>query len=59
MGVLFINSYSTRVDITKIIDNGCVCCSVRGDLVRTFNMLVGKRKEFDAIIIETTGLVFE
>ncbi len=25
--------------------------------MRTFNMLVGKRKEFDAIIIETTGLV--
>lgn len=38
------------------MDNGCVCCSVRGDLVRTFGMLVSRRKEFDAIIIETTGL---
>ena len=38
------------------MDNGCVCCSVRGDLVRTFGMLVARRKEFDAIIIETTGL---
>lgn len=38
------------------MDNGCICCSVRGDLVRTFNMLIGRRKEFDAIIIETTGL---
>lgn len=38
------------------MDNGCVCCSIRGDLVRTFGMLVARRKEFDAIIIETTGL---
>lgn len=38
------------------MDNGCVCCSVRGDLVRTFKMLVDRRKDFDAIIIETTGL---
>lgn len=38
------------------MDNGCICCSVRGDLVRTFGMLVARRKEFDAIIIETTGL---
>lgn len=38
------------------MDNGCVCCSVRGDLVRTFGMLVQRRKDFDAILIETTGL---
>ena len=38
------------------MDNGCVCCSVRGDLVRTFSMLVGRRKDFQAIIIETTGM---
>jgi G3E family GTPase len=38
------------------MDNGCVCCSIRGDLVRTFGMLVHKRKTFDAIILETTGL---
>jgi len=38
------------------MDNGCVCCSVRGDLVRTFGMLVNRRKDFQAIIIETTGL---
>jgi G3E family GTPase len=38
------------------LDNGCVCCSVRGDLVRTFAMLASRRKDFDAIIIETTGL---
>lgn len=57
--MVLLTAFRLEFDITEIIDNGCVCCSVRGDLVRTFNMLVGKRKEFDAIIIETTGLVFE
>ncbi|GAX18648.1 hypothetical protein FisN_10Hh139 [Fistulifera solaris] len=38
------------------MDNGCVCCSVRGDLVRTLGQLVQRRKEFDAILLETTGL---
>lgn len=39
-----------------MMDNGCVCCTVRGDLVRTFGALAARRKDFDAIIIETTGL---
>jgi G3E family GTPase len=38
------------------LDNGCVCCSVRGDLVRTLGQLVKRRKDFDAILLETTGL---
>lgn len=38
------------------MDNGCVCCTVRGDLVRTFGELCSRRKNFDCIIIETTGL---
>lgn len=38
------------------MDNGCVCCTVRGDLVRTLGSLVERRKEFHAIILETTGL---
>jgi G3E family GTPase len=46
---------ASREDIITM-DNGCVCCSIRGDLVRTFATLVTRRKEFDAIIIETTGL---
>lgn len=46
---------AAREDIITM-DNGCVCCSVRGDLVRTFGTLVARRKEFHAIIIETTGL---
>jgi len=38
------------------MDNGCVCCSVRGDLVRTLGQLASRRKTFDAILLETTGL---
>jgi len=38
------------------MDNGCVCCSVRGDLVRTLGQLIKRRHDFDAILLETTGL---
>jgi G3E family GTPase len=38
------------------MDNGCVCCSVRGDLVRTLGQLTKRRLDFDAILLETTGL---
>ncbi len=54
-GDLVNENIASREDIITM-DNGCVCCSVRGDLVRTFSTLVARRKEFDAIIIETTGL---
>ena len=46
---------AAREDIITM-DNGCVCCSIRGDLVRTFGMLRDRRHEFNAIILETTGL---
>jgi len=36
--------------------NGCICCTVRGDLVETLKKLAKKVKKFDGIIIETTGL---
>jgi G3E family GTPase len=36
--------------------NGCICCTVRGDLVVALNKLWGKISQFDAVIIETTGL---
>ena len=52
---LVVENLAAKEDII-MMDNGCVCCSVRGDLVRTFNMLLSRRKDFDAIIIETTGL---
>ena len=38
------------------MDNGCVCCSVRGDLIRTLGQLQSQRQKFDAILLETTGL---
>jgi G3E family GTPase len=36
--------------------NGCICCTVRGDLVKVLSRLKAKVAEFDAVIIETTGL---
>src|SRR5256714_9121453 len=38
------------------MNNGCVCCTVRGDLIRIIGGLVKRRGEFDGIIIETNGL---
>jgi G3E family GTPase len=38
------------------MDNGCVCCTVRGDLVKALNTLAKRRKDFDCVILETTGL---
>jgi len=38
------------------MNNGCICCTVRGDLIRILNRLRRKRDKFDHIIIETTGL---
>ncbi|KAE9611603.1 hypothetical protein Lal_00011650 [Lupinus albus] len=40
-----------------MLNNGCLCCTVRGDLVRMISELVTKKKgKFDHIVIETTGL---
>jgi G3E family GTPase len=38
------------------MNNGCICCSVRGDLVRSFFQLLEHRDKFDTVVIETTGL---
>jgi G3E family GTPase len=38
------------------MNNGCVCCTVRGDLIRILGGLMKRRGNFDGIIIETTGL---
>lgn len=38
------------------MDNGCVCCSIRGDLIRTLGQLATRRKDFNAIVLETTGV---
>jgi G3E family GTPase len=38
------------------MNNGCICCTVRGDLIRIVEGLMKRKGKFDAIIIETTGL---
>jgi len=38
------------------MNNGCICCTVRGDLIRILAGLMKRRDKFDGIIVETTGL---
>lgn len=38
------------------MNNGCICCTVRGDLIRILSNLMKRRNKFDYILIETTGM---
>ena len=38
------------------MNNGCICCTVRGDLIRIIGGLMKRKGKFDAILVETTGL---
>ena len=38
------------------MNNGCICCTVRGDLIRILGQLLKRRDRFDYILVETTGL---
>lgn len=38
------------------MNNGCICCTVRGDLIRIIGNLLKRRQKFDRLVIETTGL---
>lgn len=38
------------------MNNGCICCTVRGDLIRIISNLMRRRDQFDHLVIETTGL---
>ena len=38
------------------MNNGCICCTVRGDLIRIIGGLMKRKGRFDGIIVETTGL---
>ena len=46
---------ATEEDLV-VMNNGCVCCTVRGDLIRTMNDLLRRPEKFDAILMETTGV---
>ena len=47
--------FETTEDIFEM-NNGCICCTVRGDLIRILGKLFRFKSDLDAIIIETTGL---
>ena len=51
-GELIVGSDEELVELS----NGCVCCTVRGDLVRTVRELLARPQRPDAILVETTGL---
>ncbi len=38
------------------MNNGCICCTVRGDLIRILSSLAKRRDKFDYVLVETTGL---
>src|SRR5436189_481904 len=38
------------------MNNGCICCTVRGDLIRIIDGLMRRSRSFDGILVETTGL---
>lgn len=48
-------SGASTVDIFKM-KNGCLCCTVNGDLVATLNQLAKRSGDFDYLVIETTGI---
>ena len=39
-----------------VMDNGCLCCSIRGDLQTTLEDLLPRREQFEAVMLETTGV---
>jgi len=46
---------------TILLDSGCLCCTIRGDLINTLRTLIRRRHKaeippFDRVVIETTGL---
>ncbi|XP_011074873.1 COBW domain-containing protein 1-like isoform X2 [Sesamum indicum] len=50
-------SHSSSNEDIIMVNNGCLCCTVRGDLVKMLLELVKKKRDsFDHIVIETTGL---
>jgi len=52
---LIADKFSDKEEIFQM-NNGCICCTVRGDLIRTLGNLLEQSDKFDYIMIETTGL---
>ena len=51
-------SHSSVSEDIIMVNNGCLCCTVRGDLVKMLLKLVKeKRDKFDHIVIEKTGIL--
>lgn len=51
-------SHSSSNEEIVMVNNGCLCCTVRGDLVKMLLELVKKKRDkFDHIVIETTGIL--
>ncbi|MGB9144039.1 MAG: GTP-binding protein, partial [Aestuariivirga sp.] len=53
--------YANSNDAVIVLENGCLCCTVRSDLVSTLNSLyhdrlAGRIPMFDNVVIETSGL---
>src|SRR2546423_1355988 len=53
--------YTSSNDTVVILENGCLCCTVRSDLIGTMNNLyhdrqAGRLRYFNNVVIETTGL---
>lgn len=46
---------SSEESIIEVM-NGCICCTVRGDLTEVLDRMYDRIKDFDGVIIETTGL---
>lgn len=49
------NKFDTDEEIFEM-NNGCICCTVRGDLVRILGKLISRPTKLDGVIIETTGM---
>ncbi|KAL4855563.1 COBW domain-containing protein 2 [Chlorella vulgaris] len=49
-------SLDPKAEQIMMLNNGCLCCTVRDDLVKMLGTLYDRRSQFDRIVIETTGL---
>jgi len=53
--ILAVKKEDVQEEVIEVM-NGCICCTVRGDLVEALKRMYTKISKFDAVLIETTGL---